>query len=678
MTASLEDPLPPVNFTGLLDIFSFINAAAAAGLHVILRLGPYVCAEVEYGGFPVRLRDVPDIRFRTMNKPYLEYLESWIRLLANTLRDRRLMASQGGPVILFQLENEYSMISHKYGKEGERYLQWVADLQHSLDLGVPAIMCYGAAEGVVETINAFYAHDLITSHRELHPKQPPVWTECWTGWYDVWGARHHTRPVCDLLYSVARFFAAGGAGINFYMWMGGTNIGCRTMYLQTTSYDYDAPIDEFYRHTAKSKLLSRLNLVLSQVFEPCFHTERDTDPTPVNGVYNWGKVAFVCNDDATKPLCDITLPGGKQYNKVVAPRSVHIVDCQSGACLFDTADTKDLGPRRTYRAVPTNEPSCTVVSEPVITCAEASDLGAASGDARTTVISDSPAELIGLTRGSSDYATYVARYEINEGPWQAQFEAADFAQLFVNGKYIGASATPLWEDRWSNRWNQYSNGGPGCKVTVKAPACNAKLIEICVLVASLGLVKSDWQLGERNMLEERKGLLSDVTVTGNGWAGARCSAWHCVGKLYGEIQRWGSRLGCEPIFQAQRTSANENTPPPAWYAWSLTTDFVRDAWVLDLKNSGKGLLYVNGVLLGRFWDVVATRPRNGFLDGSPIEQAEATDEPTQRYYHVPPWVVDESSVKHGDGIELHIVLFVEHGRAPKAPPALLEAVPPME
>lgn len=678
MTAAPDDPLPPVTFDGLLDLFAFIEAAAHAGLHVILRLGPYVCAEVNYGGFPVRLREVPGIRFRTINKPFMDRLQSWIHLLADTLRDRRLMASQGGPVILVQLENEYSMVSHKYGEEGMRYLQWVADLQRSLNLGVPAIMCYGAADGVVETINSFYAHELVDSHRENHPEQPPIWTECWTGWYDVWGTPHHTRPVADLLYAVARFFAVGGAGINYYMWMGGTNFGCSTMYLQATSYDYDAPIDEFYQHTAKSAMLARLHRLLIRVYEPVFQRQRKEDPKPIDGVFSWGGVAFVCNDDARTALDGATLPNGKRYDATIAPRSVHIVDCASGACLFDTSDVSSVGgdrtPRRSYRELSSTTSSWTAVQEPVPTCATVVELAETKSDSRAAVIADEPKDLIVLTRGSSDYAAYVARFDIGEGPWVARFEATDLAHVYVDGLYVGGSAIPLWEDRWSNRWCDYEDGGPECSVAVHVAAHGKRSVELCVLVASMGLVKGDWQLGERNMLEEAKGLLTDVIVEGDGWTATRSSAWHCVGKLLGEVQRWGSQLGRSDIPSARVVNAGNVVEPPAWYACTLTTDSLRDAWVLDLKSVGKGLLYVNSILLGRFWNVQGTLPRNGFLNGSPIVQQPVDGEPTQRYYHVPQWVVKEQASENGD-VEMHIVLFVEYGPVPTGPIPLLEAVP---
>lgn len=674
MTAATDEPWPSPSFSGRFDLFAFIAAAAEAGLAVVLRLGPYVCAEVNYGGFPIRLRDEPGIRFRTTNKKFMEEVEVWVSLLANTLSKKSLLAPQGGPVILVQLENEYSMVSHQYGDEGVAYLQWMADLQRRLDLGVPAIMCYGAADGVVETINAFYAHEHIDQHRKSHPDQPPVWTECWTGWYDVWGAPHHTRPTSDLLYSVARFFAAGGAGVNYYMWMGGTNIGRSTMYLQVTSYDYDAPIDEFYQHTTKSRRLSRLHHVLKGVFAGAFHHQRDDDAVAVDGVYVWGDVAFICNDSENSRH-DFNLPNGIQYDCVVAAKSVHIVNLDSHELLFNTADIppEDLR-RRDYVLLETTTTDWKVASEAVPNFDDVANVAAQGGPSRPFVEGDEPEELVRLTRGSSDYCFYVTKYELGAGSATVRFDAGDYAQVFVNGVRVGGSTSPLWEDRWCNRWNEYDDGGPGQLVNFVVDGLKGGVVDVCVLVASLGLVKGDWQLGERNMLDEKKGLFSNLEFEGEGWTGVRCEKWRSIGKLHGEVAEWCNLVGAEGLF----TCARDDRLAPVWFRCEVRVREISQSWVLDLQNVGKGMFYVNGVLLGRFWNVIGSRPRNGFLKDSPIVQAgsngNGNGEASQRYYHVPAWVVQDSDLKRGEGLCLHVVLFIEDGKVPSGPLPLLEAI----
>jgi beta-galactosidase len=118
------------DFSERLDLLRFCQVAQEHGLYVILRVGPYICAETNYGGFPAWLRDVPGIRMRTFNQPFMREMERWVRMVTDYLRP--MFAPRGGPIILFQLENEYNMIAKIYGEDGQRYLQWVSKLAHDL------------------------------------------------------------------------------------------------------------------------------------------------------------------------------------------------------------------------------------------------------------------------------------------------------------------------------------------------------------------------------------------------------------------------------------------------------------------------------------------------------------------------------------------------------------------
>lgn len=574
-------------------------------------------------------------------------VETWVLHVASRLKEESLLAPQGGPVILVQLENEYSMVSEAYGDQGGQYLQWCADLQKELDFGVPGIMCYGAAEGVVETINAFYAHEEIDRHRKRHPDQPPVWTECWTGWYDVWGAPHHIRKTEDLAYAVARFFAKGGAGVNYYMWMGGSNFGRSPMYLQKTSYDYDAPVDEFYQETTKSRHLARLHEVLLDVFAKPFLERREDDPPFEDGtMYRWGDSFFVCND-TDKPMTGVSLPGSDQvYDGAIAAKSVSIIDGRSRVLRFDTSriHPNDVVARKlvSVQTIVTSE--WERMPEPVPRWDTIEAIAAAShSGARPVTTSATPPEQLSLTQDSSDYCFYTARYSCTGGIHmnrKVKFEAADSATVFLNGNVACRTAVPLWEDRWPNKWNTYPGGWPGTRHTLEV-GTKAEMLDVTVLTVSLGLVKGDWQLGKgRNMLDERKGLLSDLEIEGL----ERKTEWKALPKLHGEVCEWGQN-GWDGLW---------------WYRCTVMVQERKDNWVVDLEGCGKGLLYVNETLLGRYWLVEGTRPKNGFLDDSPVKQVRK-GEATQRYYHVPGWVGKEV----GNRVELTFRLFAEYGEAPK-------------
>src|SRR3954452_8447968 len=260
------------DFSDRLDLVQFLRVAGEHRLNVVLRVGPYVCAETNYGGFPAWLRDVPGVQMRTDNEPFKAEVARWLSMLADLVRP--LAAPQGGPVILAQIENEYGLVAKNYGDAGRRYLEWCAGQARAMNLGVPWVMCVGATPGVLETINGFYAHEHLDRFFADHPDQPALWTEHWPGWYDLWGYPRSSRKPQDVAYATARFFAAGGAGVNYYMWHGGTNLGRDGMYLQATSYDFDAPLDEFGLETTKSRHLARLHGVLRDNADVLLHSPR--------------------------------------------------------------------------------------------------------------------------------------------------------------------------------------------------------------------------------------------------------------------------------------------------------------------------------------------------------------------------------------------------------------------
>ncbi|XP_028090165.1 beta-galactosidase-like [Camellia sinensis] len=231
------------DFSENLDLVRFIRAIHDEGLYAILRIGPYVCAEWNYGGFPVWLHNIPGIAFRTNNEVYENEMKNFTTLIVDMVRDEGLFASKGGPIILAQIENEYGNVMWSYGNEGKSYINWCADLAQSFHIGVPWIMCQQSnpPQGMINTCNGWYCDG-------FHPSSgiPKMWTENWSGWYKGWGQKTPHRTAEDLAFAVARFFQYGGMLQNYYMYHGGTNFGRVSggPYIATT-YDYDAPLDEY-------------------------------------------------------------------------------------------------------------------------------------------------------------------------------------------------------------------------------------------------------------------------------------------------------------------------------------------------------------------------------------------------------------------------------------------------
>uniref|UniRef100_A0A2N9IXM3 Beta-galactosidase n=1 Tax=Fagus sylvatica TaxID=28930 RepID=A0A2N9IXM3_FAGSY len=239
---NVHEPSP--GNVGRYDLVRFIKTVQKAGLYVHLRIGPYVCAEWNFGGFPVWLKYVPGISFRTDNEPFKLAMQKFTQKIVQMMKDEHLFESQGGPIILSQIENEYESVSKVFGSAGNAYMTWAAKMAVGMGTGVPWVMCKedDAPDPVINTCNGFYC-DYFSPNK---PYKPTLWTEAWSGWFTEFSGPIHQRPVEDLAFAVARFIQKGGSFVNYYMYHGGTNFG-RTAGgpFITTSYDYDAPIDEY-------------------------------------------------------------------------------------------------------------------------------------------------------------------------------------------------------------------------------------------------------------------------------------------------------------------------------------------------------------------------------------------------------------------------------------------------
>ncbi|MFJ7977308.1 glycoside hydrolase family 35 protein [Peribacillus sp. JNUCC 23] len=241
-------------FEGIADIERFIKTAEKVGLHVIVRPGPYICAEWEFGGFPYWLMTVPNIKLRCYNEPYLEKVEAYFNVLFKRLQP--LLRSNGGPIIAIQVENEYG----SFGND-QKYLKYMRDdikkrigdeLIFTSDGPDHSMLNGGMIEDVLETVNfgsrAKSAFEQLTLYQ---PKAPLMCMEFWHGWFDHWGEEHHTRSSDNVVEELEEILQQNGS-VNFYMAHGGTNFGFynganhnEAIYQPTiTSYDYDGVLTE--------------------------------------------------------------------------------------------------------------------------------------------------------------------------------------------------------------------------------------------------------------------------------------------------------------------------------------------------------------------------------------------------------------------------------------------------
>uniref|UniRef100_A0A7M5WZQ4 Beta-galactosidase n=2 Tax=Clytia hemisphaerica TaxID=252671 RepID=A0A7M5WZQ4_9CNID len=243
-------------FEGQKDLVKFIELAQQQDLLVILRPGPYICAEWDYGGFPAWIYSMCKDKIRTSDATYMKLVDRWFKNLFPRLE--HLLYENGGPVIAFQVENEYG----SYGCDHE-YMNNMVDL---LKKYVPSSLLFttdGASDGMVKCGSTNRTYTTVDfgpggdpSHsfdvqRKFQPKGPLVNSEFYTGWLDHWGEKHH-RTSADLVASSLDKILALNASVNLYMFIGGTNfnmmsganMGGDGLQPITSSYDYDAPISE--------------------------------------------------------------------------------------------------------------------------------------------------------------------------------------------------------------------------------------------------------------------------------------------------------------------------------------------------------------------------------------------------------------------------------------------------
>lgn len=248
------------DFTGQNDIAEFCRLAQKNGMYVIVRPGPYVCAEWEMGGLPWWLLKKKDIRLREQDPYFMKRVEKFMAKVGEQLAP--LTIQHGGPIIMVQVENEYG----SYG-EDKPYVAAIRDIvRKSGFTDVTLFQCDWASnftrnglDDLMWTMNfgtGSNIDDQFRHLRELRPDAPLMCSEFWSGWFDKWGARHETRPAADMVANIDEMLSKG-ISFSLYMTHGGTSFGhwaganSPGFAPDVTSYDYDAPINEYGAATPK-------------------------------------------------------------------------------------------------------------------------------------------------------------------------------------------------------------------------------------------------------------------------------------------------------------------------------------------------------------------------------------------------------------------------------------------
>lgn len=260
MCWNLHEPKKGVyDFEGMLDIELFIEIAKQVGLYVIVRPGPYICAEWDFGGLPAWLLADRNIRLRCNNELFKKHVEDWYAVMFDKIRPH--LECNGGNVIMMQVENEYGSFGNDY-----EYLEFIKNLFAKYNMDVLLftsdgnwcnMLSGGSLPSLYKVLNfgsnakgAFGALD------GFQQDMPLFCGEFWCGWFDHWGEKHHTRNSLSVVKEIEDFIAQD-ANFNVYMFYGGTNFnfwaGSNYAFGKiqptTTSYDYCAFLTEWGEYT---------------------------------------------------------------------------------------------------------------------------------------------------------------------------------------------------------------------------------------------------------------------------------------------------------------------------------------------------------------------------------------------------------------------------------------------
>ncbi|KAK2433960.1 beta-galactosidase [Trifolium repens] len=629
------------NFEGRGDLVGFVKAVAAAGLYVHLRIGPYVAAQWNYGGFPLWLHFIPGIKFRTDNEPFKAEMKRFTVKIVDLMKQENLYASQGGPIILSQIENEYELISADYGPAAKPYINWAASMATSLDTGVPWVMCQqaNAPDPIINTCNDFYC-DQFTPNSD---KKPKMWTENWTGWFLAFGEAAPYRPVEDIAFSVARFFQRGGTFQNYYMYHGGTNFG-RTAGgpFITTSYDYDAPIDEYgIIRQPKWGHLKDLHKAIKLCEEALIATNPTiTSPGPnlETAVYKTGTVcsAFLANNGTSDATVSFN---GNSYH--LPGWSVSILpDCKN--VVLNTAKINSASMISSFATESSKEEVDSLdrsssgwswISEPV---------GISKADAFSK---PGLLEQINTTADRSDYLWYslsfVAEDNAGEQPVLHIESLGHALHAFINGKLAGSKA----------------GNSENAKVNVDIPitiVVGKNTIDLLSLTVGLKNYGAFYDLvgagitGPVILKFPKNG--STTNLSRQKWTYQVGLQGEDLGLSSGSVGQWNSK------------STLPKNQPLIWYKTNFVAPSGNNPVAIDFTGMGKGEAWVNGQSIGRYWPTYVasnsgcTKSCNYKGTYFSSKCLKNCGKPSQTLYHVPrSWLKPDSNT---------LVLFEESGGDP--------------
>lgn len=661
---SYHEPLEDqYDWSGRGNLTKFMEMASSAGIFVNLRIGPYVCAEWTYGGLPAWLGQKDGVAFRQTNSVWQPAMEKWFNTIVSLMAKGNFFATQGGPIVLVQVENELPATD-------KSYVAWCGTMaQKALDavsVNVPLTMCNGeTANNTINTCNGNDCSNFLENHGQsgrILVDQPALWTEN-EGGFQTWGGAPPPgkepyfwgRSMADQALSVMKWFARGGSHMNYYMWTGGNNYGRWTGDAITHMYAVDAIVcPDGHPHEPKFSHSAAMHEAIATVAEIIANSPAQLNQgAPVGAgkavtayTYKHGTAEAVFLENAGKESQTVTL-GNSEFH--VPAGSSSLLHAASGATYVQLFNSATVG------AAPTTHRELKKVAiegswmkwqEPLLS----SDLKPGMVSESSVFKSPEPMDMTNLTHYSGVDPTRLSTFAFYEAKLSAEhliaaeltvqsFEAMGLS-AFVDGKLIGTAHEIT-----------HGNGAAKTLMLPQAPDQNVSAVlsraaagsTLTILAEELGYAN----YGFKNELLKGIAVAADA-VKMNG--AAVTGPWTMRGGLAGEhLQVYKSGMP-GAIAWMPVTGAVE---PATWLkvSFSTPTGVADGAAQLHLDVSGlqRGRIWLNAHEVGRYW----TLPRN---DGSacPFSAKEC---PTQQFYHLPAAWLAKSGAKND------LVLFETLGAA---------------
>ncbi len=470
---------------GNRDVAAFIRTCQQEGMWVLLRPGPYVCAEWDFGGIPPYLLKYPDIKVRCMDPRYMAAAERYITHLSKEVAP--LQCGNGGPILMVQIENEYG----SYGND-KNYLEALRNCWLKNGIKVPFYTADGATAYMLEAghikgtaigLDSGSSDDDFAQATISDADVPSFSSETYPGWLTHWGEKWQ-RPDTNDLKKEVEYLLKNKRSFNLYVVHGGTNFGftaganafAATQYQpDITSYDYDAPINEQGQATAKYFMLRDL------IAKYAGHMLPDIPKTI--------------------PLIDIP-----------------VIEMKYMTAIWD------------HLPVPVSS------------------------------VQPKPMEAFGQNQGLILYRTKLIGHHSGK---LTITEPHDLAMIFLNGKFIDSVK------RDGGRW------------TVNLPKANMDDPTLDILVEGMG------HINFAQYLIDRKGITDRVTLNGM------------------TLMNWdifSLPMDAAFVTRAAKPDRGVEGRPGSFFKGNFTLSETGDTY-FDLSNYSKGMVYVNGHNLGRYWNI---------------------------------------------------------------------------